>query len=185
MDKNLKYIRQGKTGCVFATILSRNPEKVGWTRIFNPSTHWESHAKSINKDTSIVSLIFPNRDKEYVKTWALLNGFYIEDVSENLEGLRYKNENGISWVQYFGPDSHVKTRQAPVSELLFTVKLSGKQYVKVGFKGILHLAHASVEHIKESSLDRIWDSCFKRTKKLLGFTPTIEQAAKTTFKNRL
>lgn len=184
IDDNLKYIRQGKTGCVFATIMARNPEKVNWVRIINPSTHWESHVKPINKDACIISLVFEGRDKEYVKSFALFNGFYIEDLGDGLEGLRYKTDMGESWVQYFGPDSHVKTRRTPHPELLFTVKLSGKQYVKVGFKGILHLAHASVAHIKESSLNKIWESCFKRTKKILGYSPTLEEAAKTTFKNK-
>lgn len=179
-DPNLKYIRQGKTGCVFATIMARDPKKVGWQRITNPTSHWE---RLVEKNTYIVSLIFEGRSKEWVKNFALLNGFYIENINEELEGLRYKTKEGESWVQYFGPDSHVKTRRAPVSELLFTVALPKKYYSKVGFKGVLHLAHASVEHIKEKSLDKIWESCFKRTKKILGYEPTVEEAAKTTFKN--
>jgi len=108
---------------------------------------------------------------------------YEDITSKDTTGLRYKNGKVISWVQYFGPDSHVKTRQAPVSELLFSVQLPDKYYSKVGFKGVLHLAHASISHIKENSLDKIWDSCFKRTKKLLGHLPTVREAAKTTFKN--
>lgn len=180
-DENLEWIRRGKTGCVFATILSRKPEQIGWTRIQSPSTHWESQIQSINKDTSIISLTFPGRNKEWVRSWALFCGFYIENVQDDLEGLRYKNEHGISWVQYFGPDSHVKTRQSPHPELLLCVKLSGKQYIKVGFKGILHLAHASVEHIKSGYNNVIWDNCYKRVEKILGHKPTIREAAKTTF----
>ncbi|AGO47537.1 hypothetical protein Phi4:1_gp004 [Cellulophaga phage phi4:1] len=179
-DKNLQYIKQGKTGCVFATIMAREPSKIGWQRIFYPTTHWEHQ---VDKDSCIVSLIFPEHwDQKSVRSFALLNGFYLEDVGEGLEGLRYKTDAGVSWVQYFGPDSHVKTRQSPQPELLFTLKLSGKQYVKVGFKGVLHLAHASVEHIKEKNLDKIWEACFKRTKKILGYEPTISEGAKTTFK---
>jgi len=173
-DKNLEYIRRGKTGCVFATILSRNPSKVGWVRIFNPSV------VDIPDGSFIVSYIFEGKDKSEVIEWALANGMYMEETSDDTLGLRYKGENGVSWVQYFGPESHVATRRSPESELLFCVKLPKKYYWKVGFSGVLHLAHASVEHIKEKSLDVIWEGCFNRTKKLLGYKPTIKEAAKTT-----
>lgn len=176
-DKNLQFIKQGKTGCVFATILARNPEKIGWKRIINPKS------LIIPKDAMIVSYVFEGKTKEQVKKWAIENGMYEDITSKNTTGLRYKGDNGVSWVQYFGSDSHVKTRQTPHAELLFCVKLPKKSYLKVGFKGVLHLAHASVEHLKENTLDAIWDACFKRTKKILGFTPTIKEAAKTTFLN--
>lgn len=177
MDANLQFIKQGKTGCVFATIMARNPDKIGWVRILNPKT------LTIPENAYIVSYIFENKTKEQVIDWALSQGMYLDITSKNTTGLRFKNDNGISWVQYFGNDSHVETRKTPNAELLFCVKLPAKSYAKVGFKGVLHLAHASVEHIKENTLDTIWDSCFKRTKKILGFSPTIEEAAKTTFKN--
>lgn len=174
MDLNLEYIRRGKTGCVFATILSRHPEKVGWNRIFNPV------GIDIPDDSFMVSFIFEGKDKSEVMSWALSNGMYFEETSDSSLGLRYKGKNGVSWVQYFGPDSHVVTRCSPVAELLFCVKLPKKYYWKVGFNGVLHLAHGSVEHLKEKSLDIIWEGCFKRTKKLLGYSPTIKEAAKTT-----
>lgn len=173
IDENLKYIRKGKTGCVFATILAKNPEKVGWKRVFNPEK------LEIPEDAFMVSFIFEGRDKEYVRNWALQNGMYEEKTSDNTIGLRYKN----SWVQYFGQDSHVKTRQTPISELLFCVKLPKKYYYKVGFKGVLHLAHASIEHIKDNVLDFIWDRSFVRSKQIVGHKLGIEEAAKTTFKN--
>ena len=176
-DLNLNYIKRGHTGCVFATIMARNPDKVGWVRIFNPDK------LVIPNDAYIVSYIFEGKTQEEVRKWAIDNGMYEEPTSDNTTGLRYDGEESPSWVQYFGPDSHVKTRQAPVAELLFCVSISRNYYKKVGIKGVLHLAHASVEHIKEKSLDRIWNSCFTQTKKILGHEPTIAEAAKTTFKN--
>lgn len=173
-DKNLEYIRRGKTGCVFATILSRDPLKVGWVRIFNPSEI------VIPEEALIVSYIFEGKDKSEVISWALSQGMYMEETSDGTLGLRYAGINGVSWVQYFGPESHVVTRQSPESELLFCVKLPKKYYWRVGFTGVLHLAHGSVEHIKEKALDIIWEGCFKRTRKLLGYKPTIKEAAKTT-----
>lgn len=177
MDKNLEFIQKGKTGCVFATIMSRNPEKIGWVRIVNPKK------LEIPNNAYIVSFIFENKNKEEVRQWALNNGMYEDITSKNTTGLRYKTKNGVSWVQYFGKDSHVKTRQTPNSELLFCVKLPKKTYFKVGFKGVLHLAHASIEHLKDKALDFIWDKSHQRTKEIIGYKPTVEEAAKTTFKN--
>lgn len=176
-DLNLKFIRQGKTGCVFASIMARNPEKIGWKRLFNPAV------PVIPEDAFIVSYIFEDKNKDEVLKWALDNGMYLDITSKDTTGLRYKSENGVSWVQYFGQESHVKTRQTPYSELLFCVKLPKKSYVKVGFNGVFHLAHASVEHLKEKTLDTIWNSCFEQTKKIIGYEPTIKEAAKTTFYN--
>lgn len=177
MDSNLEYIKKGKTGCVFATIMARAPEKIGWKRIFNPKF------LTIPKDAYIVSFIFEGKTKDEVKQWALENGMYEDITSKNTTGLRYKLKNGVSWVQYFGQDSHVKTRQTPNAELLFCVKLPKKSYFKVGFKGVFHLAHASIEHIKEKHLDTLWRQSFIRTKEIIGYKPTVEEAAKTTFKN--
>ena len=35
---------------------------------------------------------------------------YEDITSKNTIGLRIKTEEGVSWVQYFGKDSHAKTR---------------------------------------------------------------------------
>jgi len=173
MDNNLEFIKAGKTGCLFATIMARNPEKIGWHRLINPG-------KVIIPDNAyIVSFIFEGKTQKEVIQWAVENGMYEEKTSENTVGLRFNGEHGISWVQYFGKDSHVKTRQAPNSELLLCVKLPTKSYFKVGFSGVLHLAHASVSLLSERVLDRLWDSSHTRTKKILGHTPTINEAAKT------
>lgn len=176
-DANLAFIKSGKTGCVFASIMAKSPKKIGWERILNPES------LIIPDNAFIVSFIFEKKSKEQVINWALDNGMYLDITSKESTGLRYKGDNGVSWVQYFGPESHVKTRQTPYSELLFCVKLPKTTYVKVGFKGVLHLAHASVEHIKTELLDNIWNACFKSTKKRLGYQPTVLEAAKTTFKN--
>lgn len=176
-DLNLDYIKSGKTGCVFASIMAKDPEKIGWKRIINPET------LIIPESAFIISFVFEDKCKSEVIDWALLNGMFLDITSKESTGLRYKGEYGVSWVQYFGQESHVKTRQTPYSELLFCVKLPKQTYLKVGFKGVLHLAHASVEHIKSDLLDGIWNACFKSTEKRLGYKPTVLEAAKTTFKN--
>lgn len=176
-DLNLEFIRRGKTGCIFATVMARKPSKIGWKRVFNPD------GLSVPKDAYIISLVFEGKTKSEVREWALDNGMYEDITSKNTTGLRYKGEHGVSWVQYFGPDSHVKTRQTPNPELLFCVKLPKKTYVKVGFKGVLHLAHASVGHLKDKVLDIFWGKSHERVEEILGYKPTVEEAAKTTFKD--
>lgn len=176
MNLNRKWMSNARNiGCTFAALFARNPELVGWNTIVNPSR------LEIPKNALILSLQFPYMNKETVLEWALANGFYLEDIGEGNIGLRYKIGKEISWVQYFGKDSHVKTRQAPIPELMMCVKLPPKYYFKVGFKGILHLAHASIEGLKSIKVDKMWETSFKRTEKSLGHKPTLIQAAKTTY----
>lgn len=175
-DLNKKWMCNAKNiGCTFAAIFAKNPELVGWYTIVNPD------GLHIPNDALILSLQFPDMNKALVMQWALNNGFYLEDIGEGNTGLRYKVGNQVSWVQYFGEDSHVKTRQAPIPELMMCVKLPKKYYWRVGYKGILHLAHASIEGIKNLKVDSMWNTSFKRTAKSLGHTPTLKEAAKTTF----
>lgn len=176
MDINKQWMSNSKNiGCTFAALFAKNPNLVGWQTYINPSKFF------IPKDALILSFQFPNQTKDEVLQWALDNGFYLEELPEDNKGLRIKIDNKISWVQYFGPDSHVKTRSAPVPELMLCVKLPKKYYWKVGYKGILHLAHASIEGIKSLKVDKMWETSFKRTTKSLGHQPTLKEAAKTTY----
>ena len=36
VDCNLQHIKKGKLGCVFASLLAKDPSSVGWVRIINP-----------------------------------------------------------------------------------------------------------------------------------------------------
>lgn len=175
-DPNLEFIQQGKTGCLFASVLAKNPAKVGWRRVFNPD------CIDIHEDDYILSLVFPQSTREEVLDWAIKNGMYLEKTSDTTTGLRYKIGKNIAWVQYFGADSHVPTRQTPQAELLLCVKVAKNFYHKVGFTGILHLAHASIQDFKQKKVDRMWDQCFIATRKFVGHKLGIEQASKTTFK---
>ncbi len=141
-------------------------------------------------DLFIISMVFPFANKDSVRDWALRNDFYIETIhgkskddgsNDVFEGLRIKIDGNVSWVQYFGPDSHVKTRQSPHPMLTFTVKLPAHVYAKTMVKGIYHLAHASIEFFTAKQANTLWDQSFKKTKKELGFKPTLREAAKTTF----
>lgn len=174
-QENLEWIKSGKIGCTFAAYFARCPETIGWVFETDPANF------HIPKDCLMLSLIFPHCDKLFVKDWALKNGFYIEPIADGLEGLRYKCPEGVSWVQYFGFDADVPTRQCPHPMLTFCVKLPNKYYVKVGFKGVLHIAHACVSGISDYVANKLWDSSHQNTKKQIGHKPTIKEAAKTTY----
>lgn len=177
MKELLDWIRKGNTGCTFATLFSKNPKLVGWEFYTK-----EKFEKGVSEDTFIVSIVFDkNETKDSIKEWALKNGFYLEGTSRYTEGLRIKSKDSISWVQYFGPDSHVNTRKAPLPTLLYCRKLQKSYYFKVGFKGILHLAHAWIEGFSEKSANTLWRRSHKQTEKIIGHTLGIKEAAKTTW----
>lgn len=175
ISEQIKWIESGKIGCVFASALVKIHKNIGWHFVVNPAK------LEIPDKAFLLSILFPEGDINSVKEWALNNGMFIEDTSDLYEGLRIKMEGGISWVQYFGPDSHVKTRQAPYPMLSFTCKLPKRYYFKVGFNGILHLAHASIHLLSSKAIDVLWRQSVAKTKKELGFSPTIREAAKTTY----
>lgn len=180
IKENIEWIESGKIGCVFASALVKQREKIGWQ--FEVGDLFAGPVRmNIKESTFIYSLIFPNCKASDVKWWAISNEFYIENIGDLYEGLRIKMNDGISWVQYFGPDSHVKTRQAPHAMLSFTVKLPAHIYAKTMAKGLLHLAHASIEHLTAKKAHTLWDQSIAKTKKELGFSPRLAEAAKTTF----
>lgn len=177
MDANKKWMSTGKIGCTFAAVFAKVPQKVGWVTLVNPSYFY------IPKGCFILSIQFTEPEVTWmdVRYWALANGFFEETISDELKGLRYKIGEEVAWVQYFGPDSHVKTRQAPVPEIMLCVKRPIGSYFKVGYTGILHLAHAAVDHLTKKKADKLWETSHTNTKKLLGHSPNLEEAAKTTF----
>lgn len=173
--ENIEWIASGKIGCVFASALVKNHDSIGWNFTVNP------YKLEPPKGCFIYSAVFPGGNIQSVKKWAINNGMWIQLVSDMYEGLRMSQGSLISWVQYFGPDSHVKTRQTPHPMLSFCCRLPVKYYHKVGFNGILHLAHASVQGLKDTVADILWERSIEKTKKELGFSPTIREAAKTTY----
>ncbi|MCW3111310.1 MAG: Phi17:2 [Segetibacter sp.] len=165
----------GAIGCTFASLFAKHPETVGWLTIVNPDK------LVIPKEAIILSLQFPGKNKDEVKAWALNNGFYLEDIGEGNTGLRYKIKQDVAWVQYFGLDSHVTTRKAPIPELMLCVKRPIGSYFKVGYNNILHLAHATVRQLSKNKADKLWETSYKNTAKRLGHSPTLSEASKTTY----
>lgn len=179
IDENKKWMSSGKVGCTFAALFAKNPEKIGWVTI---TINNLTEKLIIPKSTFILSIQFPiSWDASKVRKWALDNGFEEEMVNGGYIGLRYKVNSLVAWVQYFGKDSHVLTRQSPIPELCMCLKLPAKYYFKVGFDGILHLAHASVSGIKDKIADKLWETSHKNTEKRLGHKAGKKEAGKVTW----
>jgi len=174
LHKQLEWLRSGCMGCMFGTVMAKDPEKIGW--------HFQVNPKNIlfADGCCILSCIFPESDARGVLAWALDNGFFIEELGDYI-GLRYRIGDNIAWVQYFGPDSHVATRQSPYPMLTFTVALPSEYYYKVGFTGILHLAHASVKAIGLKARNLLWDRSHKSSRKIIGHELGLAESAKVTF----
>lgn len=186
LDPNKEWMASGKIGCTFAAMFAKNPESIGWYTTTWTTERIEDIINHMPKDMCILSIQFPEDwlckpDKNSVIEWALSYGCYAERLEDNCVGLRYKNEDVVSWVQYFGPDADVVTRRAPIPELCLCIKRPLKTYAKVGFKGILHLAHASIAGLTDKACDLLWNSSFINTKRRIGHDLTIKQAAKTTY----
>lgn len=195
---NMEWIAAGNTGCTFATLFARNPESVGWVHC---EDHENAFTSGINgwggkKPVLVHSIEFPSDwNKKMVREWILgRKSFYEVEVDEECIGLRINMSNvavhdqeinkgkHTSWVQYFGPDSHVVTRQTPNPMLMYTRKLNPLGFVKqVGWNGILHLAHAFGEQMTEKIANVLWKRSYEQVKKKIGHTPTIKEAAKTTW----
>lgn len=175
-DQNKKWMSNAKNiGCTFAAFFASRPGLCNWVTLVSPESF------EIPKDASILSLQFPGMSKHQVSLWALDNDFFVEPIGDGNIGLRKMIGKHVAWVQYFGPDSHVKTRQTPIPELMLCVKRPALSYVRVGFKGILHLAHASVKYISQTKAHKLWHTSHYQTEKSLGHKPTLKEAAKTTY----
>ena len=180
INEQARWIKSGKIGCAYAAALVNQRDLIGWK--FEVVNDLENYDFKIAEDTYLLSLVFPFENLKSVKDWALKNGFFIEDIDDIHEGLRIEIDNKKAWVLYFGPDSHWKTRQSPHPMLMFTVKIPKIYHVKVLLKGVLSVAHASLEYISEKQNEIFWKQSHVMSKNHLGYSPKKEDAMATFLK---
>jgi len=196
-EEQLDFYRSRKAGCIFAAIAAKNPEKYGWHQevIDNDSTQIEQAISKAVESSSIttLSLIFPH----VTSISDLIN---LIDTAGNLEignierdeihedarciGIRIRVNGDNSWVSGFGPFSFLpKTRQAPYTELAFRVKPRPVYdwFMKPPIAGVIHLADMDMKGVKKRTFVKWWNASLKNTKKVLGKTPDLKSAAKTTY----
>lgn len=180
LDVNKVWISKGNMGCTFASVFAKNPERCGWKTI---KIKDYTDKMEIPKEACILSIQFPDWwGIPYVRAWAISEGFYEEFLGDGLRGLRYDFPFGTAWVQYFGKDSHVVTRQTPIPELCFKVAEPKDYYHKVGFEGILHMAHASIKGLSKLVCNKLWETSHLKTTEKLGHKAGKKEASKVTWK---
>lgn len=177
IETQVSWIRSGKIGCAYASALVNQRKLIGWN--FVVITDATNSKLKIKNDDYLLSIVFPNENLNSIKEWALNNGFFLEDVDAIYEGLRIEIEDKKAWVLYFGPDSHWTTRQSPYPMLMFSVKIPKIYHAKVLMKGVLSVAHASLEFISEKQNELFWKQSHVMSKNILGYSPKKEDALGT------
>lgn len=180
IETQIRWIRSGKIGCAYASVLVNYRKLIGWN--FFVITDIENSKLKIGNDDFLLSIVFPNENLYAVKEWALKNSFFIEDVDAVYDGLRIEIDGKKAWVLYFGPDSHWETRKSPYPMLIFAVKIPKIYHAKVLMKGVLSVAHASLEFISEKQNELLWKQSHIMSKNILGYSPKREDAFGTFLK---
>ncbi|MCL1473388.1 hypothetical protein [Argonema antarcticum] len=195
----LDFFRQGKAGCVFAAYVAGNPLKYGWIhKILNVDACAidAEIAQAIDlPEVTTLSLIFPDVDSlegiiELIRVMTkckyilLEQDVILDDSRSRCLGFRVRVDQLLSWVSGFGHfDCFPKTRQTVYTEIIFRVK-PRPNYARVMKKSppsVIHLADMDMLGIADVIFKKMWYDSLDRTQQLLGHTPDLRSAAKTTF----
>lgn len=198
IEKQLDFYKNKKSGCTFASILAHNPSKYKWKHFIVNEVNNKKIDDIIiqaikDRNISTVSIIFPSviSSEDFIYFITVLekceNIVLEQDIVKNnyrCLGFRAKVFNNLSWISGFGNfDFLPKTRQAPYTELVFRVKNRPNfdKYMKPPIKGVVHLADMNMQGMEDNIFKRLWASSLLNTKKVLGHTPNLHSAAKTTY----
>lgn len=198
LEEQLNFYKNNRAGCTFASVIAQNPLKYKWRHFIlnkvNLSKIDEIIIKSIeNHDIAMISLIFPKVISKFelvdlIKVLLTSNNIVLEqETIQNQQkclGLRVKVFDNLSWVTGFGNFTFLpNTRQTPYTEIVFRVseRPNYEQYMKKPMKGALHLADLDLNGISTNNFRKLWKSTVENTKKTLGHTPNLHNAAKTTY----
>lgn len=198
VERQLRFFSEGRSGCGFAAVAAKRPLRYGWRHhILKPSAPAIAAAlvQAIESPaTTMVSLLFPS-----VKTMddllALIDivsnspPFFVESdrlVNEHrCIAIRATVGNSASWVTGFGPFNELPaTRQAPCVELTLRTKArpNYKLVMKESKEGTIHLADLDLlGDLSWAVFQALWHKTMRKTAALLGHSPDIRSAAKTTF----
>lgn len=198
LKKQLEFYRNRKAGCIFAAIVARNPKKYAWQQIILGKTDSEKIDEiietAINEENiSTLSIILPDiintQDLvEFISTFEKCKNVLLEQEitvdNRKCLGFRVKVGNDLSWVSGFGNFAFLpKTRQAPYTEIAFRVKPRPhyEWHMKQPIKGVIHLAEMDMLGVPKRVFKKWWNASLQNTKKILGHSPDIHSAAKTTY----
>ena len=195
--EQISFFRTGKGGCIFASIAAKDPQKYGWYQkiVELDGYQIEKLITQAIESTEIttLSLIFPSVNTpnaliSLIEVTRGLSGILIDQdvIYEDFRclGLRVKVNGNQSWVAGFGPFEFLpQTRQAPYTELAFRVKPRPNYgwNMKTPISGVVHIADLDMKGVKKQTFIKWWNASLENTKKVLGYSPDLKSAAKTTY----
>lgn len=195
--KQLDFFVQNLSGCGFAALAAREPEKFEWQHVIVARDEIATldsvvEAAIASPTVSTLSIIFPDisTNDELDGLISALTGNYIyahetHDTSHNrCYRFRAKIGEDTSFVSGFGPFGYMpKTRQSPYTSIVMRVKPRPAYdwHLKEPEEGIIHVADMDMKGLPDRKLKRLWRNTFLTVAGILGKKPDEESAAKTTF----
>lgn len=197
-NEQLAFYKARKAGCIFAAICARDPIKYGWKHVvlddLSSRTIDEIITNGIKEAaTSTISLLFPAvvTNSDLLRLISELQDCHHIVLESNVKfenmrclGFRVKVGENLSWVSGFGNFEFLpKTRRTPYTEIVFRVKPrpTYEWHMKPPLKGVLHLADTDMLGVPLRTFKKWWNASFKNTKLVLGHSPNLLSAAKTTY----
>lgn len=197
-ERQMQFYRRTGAGCAFAAAAAKDPERYGWRQyVLAPdSSQIQCAARDAVEcpDVSTASFIFPSVDTldgvvDLIKVLSATPPFFIE--SDKYFGdyrcisIRAKIGLALSWVSGFGPFADFPvTRRSPFVEIAFRVKPRPpyKMLMKKSPDGIIHLADLDfLGDLSWAAFQTLWHASIRKTAEMLGHSPDLKSAAKTTF----
>jgi hypothetical protein len=197
LEGNLQHYRQHHAGCSFAAFAAHKPEAHSWhLEVLHDLESLDEVVSRLRQNGNIatVSLLFPSVNRQehleqLIESLSRSDDFFRESLGlhkyYDIVGLRFRvDPKTVSWVTGLGPfDWMPATRQSPTTEIAFRIR--GRPGYPWTFKepplGVVHLADMEFPGIDETRMRHLWDSSFDRTRRVLGHSPDMLSAAKTTF----
>lgn len=197
LSAQMDFYRRNRAGCAFAAFAAKDPRRYGWAQsVCAPSaSDIDTVIRAGITDAAVttISVILPA-----ITTADALLAFALELRHSRLIVLGHKDQfedslclgfralvpPKLSWISGFAPFSFMPvTRRAPFVELALRVKPRPAYTVilKPAPDDAIHLADLDMLGMTKAAFQTLWDNSLTHTAKLLGHTPDLRSAAKTTF----
>lgn len=197
IDENLAFFSRNQSGCAFAVIAARDPDKYEWRHDIVTDVEPAQIAARVcaaleDPAISTLSLVFPSVtdvDGLMGLLAALRCGpIYLHETHDTSNNRCYRFRARVgedeSYISGFGPfDFMPETRRTPHTSIVMRVKPRPDYawHLKPPVAGIVDVAAMDMKGISDRNLKRLWNNSFLTVRGILGKKPDEESAAKTTF----
>lgn len=197
LRRQARFFRKNLAGCAFAAYAARDMKRFGWAQkvldIAAPQINSAIRGAIEDPKISTFSLVFRSCKTnsqllQLIESLRHCDRVFLEQdvvLSEHrCLGFRARIGTERSWITGLGPFPFFPpTRRTPYTELVMRVKPrpSYKKVMKKTPPGVLHAADMDMLGMDDDDFKRMWSSSLKRTAQIIGHTPDLMSAAKTTF----